>query len=238
MSSSPLPAEVDTIVVGAGTGGSALEDIFKKYPNFRYWRSYRPIAEDGTFVFESIPPGGLDVIVHGDGFVSKSGGDFEQQNKSTLVKVRGFALPQAFSPVAPTTKIEVLTEPTATLELTAKTKSGQPVASATVYLNPNVVRIGGIFGDMRQSSEAPFRTLSPLPDVPYSATTDKNGVAVIHNVPAITRWMDVYHPQFQVPLREPATWRDRSTSMTFSPGVTNRFELTLEPKGADYIGQN
>src|ERR1039458_3363216 len=215
-----------------------VDDILKKYPNFYPWKSYRPITEDGTFVFESIPPGGLDVIVHGDGFVSQSGGDFSQRINSKLVKVPGFALPQPFSLVAPTTKIEVVTEPTATLELTAKTKWGKPVAGATVYLNPNVVRMNGIFGNMRQSNEEPFRTLAPLPDVPYSATTDKNGVAVIRNVPATTRGMEVYHPQFQVPLQEPKGWRDRHIRMTFSPGATNQFELTLEPKGKDFIGNN
>jgi RNA polymerase sigma factor (sigma-70 family) len=215
-----------------------VDDILKKYPNFYPWKSYRPIAEDGTFVFESIPPGGLDVVVHGDGFVSQNGGDFSQRINSKLVKVPGFALPQAFPLVSPTTKIEVLTEPTATLELTAKTKQGKPVTGATVYLSPNVVRMNGILGNLRQSSEEPFRTMPPLPNVPYSATTDKNGVAVIRNIPATTRGMEVYHPQFQVPLQEPKGWRDRHIRMDFSPGTTNTFELVLEPKGKDYIGKN
>jgi beta-lactamase regulating signal transducer with metallopeptidase domain len=215
-----------------------VDDILKKYPNVYPWKSYRPIAEDGTFVFESIPPGGLDVIVHGDGFISKSGGDFSQRNGSKLVKVPGFALPQAFSLVAPATKIEIVTEPTATLEVTAKTKVGKPVEGATVHVNPNVVRMGGIFGDMRKSSEEPFRTMAPLPNVPYSATTDKNGFAVIRNIPAPDRGMDVYHPQYQVPLQEPKGWRDRHIRLTFSPGETNHYELTLEPKGKDYIGSH
>jgi RNA polymerase sigma factor (sigma-70 family) len=215
-----------------------VDDILKKYPNFYPWKSYRPIAEDGTFVFESIPPGGLDVVVHGDGFVSQNGGDFSQRINSKLVKVPGFALPQAFPLVAPTTKIEVLTEPTATLELTAKTKQGKPVPGATVYLSPNVVRMNGIFGNLRQSSEEPFRTMPSLPDVPYSATMDKNGFAVVRNIPATTRGMEAYHPQFQVPLQEPKGWRDRHIRMDFLPGTTNTFELVLEPKGKDYIGKN
>jgi len=214
-----------------------VDDILKKYPNFYPWKSYRPIAEDGTFMFESIPPGGLDVIVHGDGFVSKSGGDFLQRNGSKLVKVRGFALPQAFPLVAPTTKIVVATEPTATLELTAKTKWGKPVEGATVYLNPNVVRMGGILGDMRQSSEEPYRKLPPLPNVPYFATTDKDGVAVILNIPATDRGMQVEDADYQIPLQDPKGWRDRYIHMTFSPGMTNKFDLTLEPKGADFIGK-
>ena len=48
--------------------------------------------------------------------------------------------------------------------------------------------------------------------------------------------MDVEHPQFQVPLQEPNGWRDRHIRAKFSPGTTNKMELTLEPKGKDFIG--
>jgi hypothetical protein len=210
-------------------------DLFKKYGHFDFWRSYRPIAEDGSFVFESIPPGEADVIVHGDGFVSKSIGQVKDRINGTLVNGPVIGIPQPFALAAPTTKIEVVTEPTATLELTAKTKQGKPVAGAVVVVNPNVLRMNGIFGEARRSSEEPFRKLAPLADL-YSATTDTNGVAVVRNVPTITRFMGVYHPQFQVPLQEPKAVRDRFIRAKFTPGTTNEFELILEPKGKDYIG--
>jgi thiol-disulfide isomerase/thioredoxin len=207
-------------------------DLFKKYGDFVFWQSYRPIAEDGSFVFESIPPGEVDAIVHGDGFVSKSIGEVKNRLNGTLVDGPVIGIPQPFALVAPTTKIEVVTEPTATLELTAKTKGGKPVTGAAVYLSPNVLRMNGIFGEMRRSGEEPFRKLAPVTNL-YSATTDKNGVAIIRNVPAINRFVDVYHPQFQVPLQEP--WRDRYIRLKFSPGATNKFDLTLEPKSSDSI---
>jgi beta-lactamase regulating signal transducer with metallopeptidase domain len=222
----------------AWTNWTQVGSLFKEYPGVYFWRSYRPIAEDGTFVFESVPPGGLDVVVHGDGFVSKDGGEFADRNGPHWTKVRGFAVPQAFALTAPTTTIVVATEPTATLEVTAKTKRGKPVAGATIHLNPNVIRMNGILGDVRQSNEAPFRDVPSLPNVPYSAVTDQNGMAVIRNVPAITARMEVFHPQFQVPLQDPKSWRNRSIDMAFSPGATNHYELTLEPKGTDYIGKN
>jgi len=224
---SVLPKEFSAWLVPEDAG-----DLSKKYGYFDFWRSYRPIAEDGSFVFESIPPGEVDVIVHGDGFVSKSIGQIKNRVNGTLVDGPSFAIPQPFALVVPTTKIEVVTEPAATLELTAKTKRGKPVEGAAVYLNPNVLRMGGIFGEMRHSSEEPFRKLAPVTNL-YSATTDKNGVAVIRNVPAINRFMEVYHPQFQVPLQDP--WRDRNIRLKFAPGETNKFDLTLEPKSSDSI---
>jgi beta-lactamase regulating signal transducer with metallopeptidase domain len=214
-----------------------VDHVLKQYPNVHFWKSFRPIAEDGTFVFESVPPGGLDVVVHGDGFVSQNGADFLHHEGSKLVKGPSIAMPQAFFLEAPTTKIEVLTEPTATLKFTAKARrSGKPIEGATVYVNPNVLRINGIFGNVRYSNEEPFRTVAPLPDIPYHAKTDKDGVATVRNIPASTRGMEVDHPHYQVPLQEPEGWRDRHIPMSFSPGVTNKIELSLEPKGTDFIG--
>lgn len=213
----------------AWTNWDQVNGLFDKYGHVQFWKSYRTVAEDGTFVFESVPPGGLDVVATGDGFVSKNGGTFQ----------KGFQVPQPFGLVAPITKILVATEPTATLEVTAKTRLwGKPVSGAVIDLNPNVIRMNGILGNMRKSSEEPFRKLAPLSDMPYEATTDKNGVAVIRNVPAITDSLVVFDSRFQVPLQDPHGWRDRFVRIHFSPGTTNKFALTLEAKGADFIGQN
>ena len=213
-----------------------VDDLLKKYPNFRAWHSYRTIAPDGTFVFESVPPGGLDMVVWGDGFVSKDLDTFQQRNGSKLVKVPGFALPQAFSLVSPETKVEVATEPTATLELTATTKEGKPIAGATVYVNPNIVRMGGIYGNMRDSSETPFRKMDSLPYVPYSAITDNNGLAIIRNIPPTDRGIEIDDSQYQVPLQQPQGWRDRYVRTAFSPGLTNQVHMVMERKGTDFLG--
>ncbi len=229
----PRPVTNGRVLIGvrarefpAWTNWEQVDAVFKEFPNVSPWKSYRAIAPDGTFVFESVPPGGLDVIVHGDGFASKNGGAFGH----------GFAVPQAFPLEAPTTSIVVATEPTATLEFTAKTKRGKPVAGAWVRVGPNVIRINGIFGDMRRSSEEPVNKLDPLPDIPYYTKTDQDGVAVIRNVPACTDGLEVAHPQFQVPLQEPKGWRNRFVRLSFKAGETNRLTMVLEPKGTDFIG--
>jgi len=211
----------------AWTNWDQVEAVFKKYQNVSFWNSFRPIAPDGTFVFESVPPGGLDVIVHGDGFVSQNGGAY----------AHNFAVPETFPLESPSTSIVVATEPTATLEFTAKTKDGKPIEGAWVGLNPNVIRIGGgLFGDTQRSSEAPFNKLARLPDVPYSAKTGPDGVAVIRNVPARADSLEVDDPRFQVPLQDIKRWRNRVVRLSFTPGETNQFTMVLEPKGTDFIG--
>jgi hypothetical protein len=206
-----------------------------QYGYLHPWQSYRLIAEDGSFVFESIPPGEVDVVVHGGGFVSKNGG--EAKFRSPPPQPIKIGVPQSFPLVAPVTRIEVVTEPTATLELTTRITSGAPVGGATVALSPNVLRMNGIFGEMEHSSEEPFGKLNPLPRgrTLYSGVTDKSGVVVISNLPAFTDGLTIYHPHFEVPIQDPKVWRSRFVHVTFSSGVTNKFELILEPKGTEFI---
>jgi hypothetical protein len=208
----------------AWTNWNQVDAAYNKFPNVSFWKSYRLIAPDGTFVFESVPPGGLDVIVLGHGFASKNGGTV----------VHNLAIPQAFELEAPATRILVATEPTATLEFTAKTKDGKPIPGATVRLNPNVSRMGGIFGYFQRSSEEPFNKLAPLPFAPYYAETDKDGVAVVRDFPASADGLSVEHPKFQMPLQE--GMRDRYFRLSFKAGETNRLTMILEPKGTDFIG--
>jgi beta-lactamase regulating signal transducer with metallopeptidase domain len=211
------------------------------YP--RFWHSYRTIAEDGSFVFESVPPGEVDVVVHGDGFISKNAGELtnrvqpDPQKPSKLVVSGGFGVPQPFPLVAPVTQIEVKTEPTATLQVTTKTKSGRAVEGAEVYVNPNVLRMQGIFGNFRDSSEAPYRSMPSLPNVLYSGKTDKDGKVILKNLPAFTQHLDVYHPDYELPLQEKNGLPHRSIRMEkLSPGESKTVNLTLQPKGKDFIG--
>lgn len=75
-------------------------ELFDKFPLVRSWHSYRPIEADGTFVFESVPPGEMNLTVHGDGFVSQDG-------DRSLINA-GFALPQRFELMAPIERVEVV----------------------------------------------------------------------------------------------------------------------------------
>jgi len=211
-------------------------DLDKKYGGRYFWHSYRPINEDGSFVFESLPPGEVDVVVLGDGFVSKTVGQLQNRVRGVLTKGPVMAIPQAFPQASPITKIVVITEPTATLELTATTVSNKPIEGVWVGMYPSVFRMWGMFGWEKDSSEEPYHEISHLSDLVFSGKTDQDGKFVLNNIPPETHGINMDHPQFQVPLQEPNGWRDRNIRMTFSPGVTNHFEIKLEPKGKDFIG--
>jgi beta-lactamase regulating signal transducer with metallopeptidase domain len=221
----------------AWTNFDTVDAIRKQYPNVTYWRTYRPIAEDGTFVFESVPPGGLDVVAVGDGFVSSSGGVFGNNSNGQFKPVRNFRLPQPFALTAPVTQVEVATEPTATLEVRAQTRQGRPVPDIEISLNPNVVRMNGIFGMMGRSDEAPFNN-PPLLPILYDSKTDADGIALFTNVPACAASLHVMDTHYQVPLQDLQGWRNRVVHFTLSAGQTQHLDLPLEPIGSDVIGND
>jgi hypothetical protein len=202
-------------------------DLDAKNGGRSFWHSYRPINADGTFVFESIPPGEADVVVVGDAFATKSEGQLYNRVAGVLKESPGLTIPQSFPLAAPVTQITVKTELTATLEFTATTKKGKPLDDIWV----------GMYGWAKGSSEAPFREIAPLPDLAYSGKTGPDGTVIIRNIPAeAERGLDVNSDHYQVPLQDKKGWRDRWVRLRFEPGVTNKVEIAMEPKGADYIG--
>ncbi|HEV2328549.1 MAG TPA: M56 family metallopeptidase [Verrucomicrobiae bacterium] len=215
-------------------------DLDAKYGGRSPWHSYRPINADGTFVFESVPPGEADVVVLGDGFATKSEGQlYDRYPDGAMKKNSGLTIPQSFPLTAPVTSITVKTEPTATLEFTATNKKGQPIDNVWVGMFPSAFRMRGMYGWTRTSSEAPFREIAPLPDLryAYSGQTGPDGMLVIRNIPAEAQdSLDIDSEHYQVPLQDPKGWRDRHVRTQFEPGMTNSMVMVMEPKGKDYVG--
>lgn len=206
-------------------------DIDKSYGGREFWHSYRPINEDGSFLFESIPPGEVDVVVLGDGFASSSGGQVTYRDQRTSP----MPVPQPFPLTAPATKIEVATEPTATLDFTATTQDGKPIEGVWAGMYSSVFRMRGNFGWNKASSEEPYRTLPELPNITLSGKTDKNGKLVIPNIPWQTTGLGVDHPNYQVPFQN-KDFRDRHVRAKYAAGKTNVMVMKMDPKGTDFIG--
>jgi beta-lactamase regulating signal transducer with metallopeptidase domain len=227
--------------------------------NTGFWWSYRSIADDGSFVFESVPPGDLKVIAYGDGFVSANGevelapSRYVAVPPSEPVRRVTRGVPQSFACVQPVTPIEVVTEATATLKVIAKI-NGKPVAGATVHVSPSVIQMptgSRVFGGGGSSSEASFRHLPPLPEPRpmYIVSTDKNGIAVLRNLPAFTQFWGLEHAQYEIRFDDAASSAgitrfqappplNRYAQLTLSPGLTTQVEVALQPKGRESRGTN
>gem|GEM_PF-636817 len=208
-----------------------------------FWTSHRRIEPDGSFVFESLPPGEVDVVIVADGYVSKNGG--QARNRNGIVS---FGVPQSFALNRPTTQIEVLAEPTATVEVLVTSSSAKPLPGVQVSVNPNLIRMQtGLFGFTRPSDEAPFIPVNLLPNPSYSATTDVNGRARLQNLPAFTQDLEIYHADYESPdlqkarsahakhptSPDPQVMLERSSRrhrIHLTPGATLQLPITLAPK--------
>lgn len=212
---------------------NVIEDYYdhdRHYGGRNFWHSHRPLDAEGRFLFESVPPGEADLVVLGDGFAGKSEGQLSNRVQGRLVRGPVLAIPQTFPLQPPITRIEVRTEPTATLEFTAKTERGKPLADVRVALWPGAFRLQGVYGWRRNhSSEAPYREILRLPDLVFAGRTNRAGRLVLRNLPPEVEGVSVEAAKYQAPSRR--GYEDRVIRATFAPGATNRLEVTLRRKG-------
>lgn len=235
-------------------------DVRHQFPgphgNTGIWFSYRPVDADGRFVFDSVPAGELKVIAHGDGFISTNGSTEEPaplpgvriETQPTRRITR--SVPQSFAVVRPVTTIEITTEPTATLRISAKA-GNNPVANAKVHVWPNVIQMPNgsrVFGHAPSSSETPFREMPPLPEPIYTAVTNREGIALLQNLPAFTQHLSLEHAEWEVPLQKakqgpaipPRFPRalNRYIELALSPGQLTPIEVAVQPKGREFVGES
>jgi len=140
------------------------------------WRVWTEVRADGSFAFDTLPGGPVEVTAICDGFVSKSG-----------------RTPQAFESGAP---VVVAMQPAASLRLKVTDTAGKPVAGARAFASPNVTwagRYSTLFAGTQLSTPESLRLdsetrrerqrsfgLGPR----FQATTDESGEAVITDLPA------------------------------------------------------
>ena len=194
------------------------------------WTASRMIEADGTFVFESLPPGEADLVVLGEGFVSAPGGQARNANGPLSIGV-----PQRVPLAEPVTRYEVRTESSASLSVLVTDPKGQPVSGVRIGLSPNVLRMQtGLFALGLMSSERALVTSPFIPPPNYMSTTDGTGRARLPNLPGFTAHLDVNHPDFEVPKQPNG---HRSLKVVLSPGKTEDLTLKLQPKGKEFLGQ-
>ena len=151
-------AKEDLLPDSPGTGGRPAY----KRNGFR-WQETIPVNEDGTFEFESLPPGGFaQVFVLVDGFQSRlpsmaelreylaennAGGELSlevAESRSDPIHAQIFSLRDAGDDGVLSATIPCM--PTTDLRVKVVSPAGDPIVGATVNLNPNGLFLaGGLF---------------------------------------------------------------------------------------------
>jgi hypothetical protein len=200
------------------------------------WHTWSPIDANGTFRFDGLPPGKVEIVALCDGHVSRDG----ESNR------RGIRGPQKFLLTEPELTVDLAMEPTATFELTALDDRGQFIEGATVNFWPNV--IWGNRGTTIFCSDL-YHTLDGLPHsaprsselreqrpASYAAKTGPNGVALVTNLPAHADAFSVTHSAYELPVRKDASGQSsRQRTVRLRPGEAVRQTVTLHKRGQDHV---
>jgi beta-lactamase regulating signal transducer with metallopeptidase domain/protocatechuate 3,4-dioxygenase beta subunit len=203
------------------------------------WEVFTTIKEDGSFELKNLPPDGavLSVIVLADGFVSKDplGGANGNVHSPQQFK---FNVPQP---------ITVWMEPTGSIRIKVRQPNDQPLAGAVVGISPNQAFghstsiIGTGFNrqdylrwlwDIDEGKDVEFVRKQHDDQIPFTSTTDKNGEAVIHNVPAGVQRLYVFSPPYELPFSSDGISEPRrDVRMQVVAGQESVQEVKLVPEG-------
>ena len=151
------------------------------------WYSSRDVAADGTFVFESLPPGRLEATALCGGYTSAGLEDTEFNG--TL------HIPQHFElPVGGMVPVVLRMQAAASCTVQVRDAAGAPVSGAQVNFSPNVRWTPGFttifcmralkMEDYVTPRRAFDQTLDWLFSNPYKVTSDAQGNATVCNLPA------------------------------------------------------
>jgi hypothetical protein len=195
------------------------------------WHVWTETKEDGSFRFDGLPPGLLEIYAMCDGFISTNGpGQFGY-----------IRYPQKHEIGTNDVWIQLGMERTARVEVTVLDDAGKPLSNAKASTWPNI-RYGewaaSVFGsdgyntaDLLQKGNVEWHQPPELEGI-----TDAKGVAILANVPATETRFGVEHAGFQLPAVDDGDGRKRREgSMKLTAGETNRMSIRLERKGTTEI---
>jgi hypothetical protein len=199
------------------------------------WHAWAAINEDGTFTVPSLPAGDLEIVALCDGFISTNGpGKFK------------FRYPQKHQLGASDLSITIGMEPTATLEVTLHDDNNNAVSNAVIATWPNV-RWGEwgavVFAsDCYNTSDwasARDRIKNWMKDrnPDFQSISDKNGIAIMSNLPPTTDALDVEHDRLALPVSTNgwAGQKTRTIQLSLTNKQANHLSLHLVPKEQSVI---
>jgi len=207
------------------------------------WSDSVPIAEDGRFVFVSLPDGILQMAPICDDWVPLNPTKDEVLQFFPLEAAAGAgkSFPQLLRAEVGVVACPVLKMEQATsCEITVLDPDGNPLAGAQVWMGPNQYwfSMGSqILGTSIRTAELLVKASKGdfewNRDHRYSAKTDVNGFARIANLPpGGIGGISAEHKDFELPV---AGGR-RRTSVDLKPGEVAKITIQMEKKGTEVLG--
>ena len=210
------------------------------------WMDKAPIAEDGTFVFESLPRDGvLQMIPICVSWVPK---------KPTVESILPFfpdqanqldgsrTIPQLVKLEGAVIKTTLLMEPATSVRVTVVDPNGSPLSGAEVVMWPNQLSFDGGSQILGAASAMP-EVLRASRDGGYkwprefrfSAKTDAAGIATINSLPVnSTESIAVSLKGFEMPING----TDRNVSVDLKPDKIAEVTVRMQPEGTQVLDQN
>ena len=201
------------------------------------WQKKQKIDADGSFEFESLPPGEAELIARCEGFISE---DFPDDRSNSM------CIPQRVTLKEDSEEIIVPMQSTSTFEGTLVNLEGEPVEGAEVAFYPNVywhqrfTNVLGMAWDsaeyLRYGRDYKKRLGSTFASAKYAATADDKGKVRISNLPGKTQSGHVTHEEYELPP-DTSRYSVRRFTVEFEPGKTIKQTITIEPKGTHKIAK-
>jgi hypothetical protein len=193
------------------------------------------VCADGTFAFNSLPEGDLELVALCQGFVSTNGpGQFQLR------------YPQRHVLGTNDLDLTIGMEPTARLHVQVNDDKGRALNDVRVLTWPNVrygewaatILMSDCFNTTEMLLAGPARGNfwgQPVPDV--QGVSDRAGLVIFPNLPASVNELSVEHPRFALPVVRMADGRQhRVAKFTLIAGQTNHLSIQLEPRERSKIG--
>ncbi|HVU86384.1 MAG TPA: carboxypeptidase-like regulatory domain-containing protein [Pirellulales bacterium] len=198
------------------------------------WRVAAKMRIDGSFVFESMPRGALQVIALCDGAVAESGDPPDFARDREKEQAAAFSRPQVFALWEEQTRIFVKMAPSASCRVQVLDAAGAPIKGAECWFSPNV---GWWHGGSQIYGGPFFSTIEYLKDQDivrkynhqdelFMARTDEQGEALVANLPGGQCWMSVVHDEYRMPGPD----RNRSQRVSLTSGQTAEVTVRMEAK--------
>jgi hypothetical protein len=201
------------------------------------WIGWRAIEPDGTFTFDSLPMGRLEIMGLCDGFLSRNGVPVT----GTVTSLR---TPQTFALREAQEAVTLAMEPAASCEVTVLNDAGRPLMDATASFWPNILWGGNgstIFGSDVFNSEDFLRghlnwsVARKKAMDQFRATTSAAGIALVPNLPPGSQSYAVHHTNYDMPILRVGRSAARSASVNLTGGETGRVTVTMQKKGIDAV---